>query len=63
MYDPNEDQSLQRLLDVATHEQLKQLFTKLYAEHQKTCAEYEELKSTVSWQKSFEHAKRSGGWL
>jgi hypothetical protein len=63
LYDPNEDQSLQRLLDIATHEQLKQLFTKLYAEHQKNCADYDKLKTDVAWEKSARHAERSGGWM
>jgi len=63
LYDPNEDTFLQKLLNTATHEQLKQMYSNLYVDYQKLRLNHEELQSSISWQKSYEHAVRTGGWL
>lgn len=63
MYDPNEDPSLQRLLDVVTHEQLKDMYANLYMAYQDLRLSHNELLSNQSWEASAKHAERSGGWL
>jgi hypothetical protein len=54
---------MNNILELATHEQLKDMYRELYRAHEELRLKYDDLKYNQSWEASAKHTERTGGWL